>query len=105
MSPIAELRCHLEDFSSRCLTCRWFGPRLHVGVAQDITADAEQLQRKIRDTAYSAEQADLCARELIEKVVADDLVTPDEIPDLKKALRYIVRSANADHEASELASD
>ena len=85
MSALRELRAHLDFFSGRCLAGRWFGARLHVGVA------------------YSAEQADREADKIISGCLADGVVTVEEVAKMKTALRMIRRSAEQDRKLCELA--
>jgi len=104
MSPTTELIASLARFSGRCRDRGWFGALFHVGVCQDIAADVVANQNAIRDTAYAAETYDREALRLIDEVLADGKVEQSEIAALKKARSLAAKSAECDHDASELAT-
>lgn len=66
-------------------------------ILRDLRADIGQAAARV----YTAEQADIAAAQLLERVLDDGRVTAAEIPHLQAALRHILNSAAADHDAGE----
>ncbi len=98
---LSELSAHLATFRASLRGRRQHGDQLQVEVAQDIVADAAAQQGRVGQLAYTAEQADLEAGQLLDQVLADKRVTPDEIPLLQRAARNVRRSAATDRKITE----
>lgn len=101
MKHLVELREFLSETATRCRAKGWFGALCRVEVAQEIAADVGRDQEKIAVEAYSAEQCDLEAARLIEEAGRDGFSNADA-PALAKALRLIRRSAQVDHDITEV---
>jgi len=97
MPFIHELKTHLAGLLPGLRRRRAYADLLQVEVAIDITADAATEQARAGRLAYTAEQADREAEQILRTVLADNRVTPEEIPLLRTALRNIHHSAEADH--------
>ncbi len=80
---------------------RHFGAVLQVEVSEAITADVAAEQGRVGRLAYTAQQNDLEAGKLLDQVLADGRVTPDEVPLLKRASRHVHRSAEGDQRITE----
>lgn len=102
-NAINELRGQLSTFALTCRARRWFGALFHLRITRAIANDIVREQRAQAETAFSAEQADLAAAQIIEQVTRDGKVTRSELSLLRKARRFIQRSARADHAISERA--
>ena len=98
---LAELREFLTGAQTRARADRQYGPLLELEVAADINAEAITASVAARATAYSARCEDDEAAGLLDRILADDQVTPDEVPLLKRALKHIRRSAAHDHQLAE----
>lgn len=101
MNPVAELRKYLAGFSARCRSSGWFGALFHVGVVAKIAEDVEANERKSARLTYAAEQEDHEAAAIVRRVLADNRVSPAEVPELRKALRLVNASAAHDRAAVE----
>lgn len=55
MNATAELRSYLGTFAARCREARWYGALFHVGVVDDIAADAERVEQAAAKLARKAE--------------------------------------------------
>jgi hypothetical protein len=101
ISPLLELRNFLARLAADYRRTRSFACLLKVEVASDITADVILVHRRARQSAHASEVYDLEASKIISEVLADGVITPDELPKLHRARRLVNRSAEADHDISE----
>ncbi len=95
-SPLTELIAYLRQMAGQLRARRRFGDLLHTEVALDIAADAAAQQARAAHLAYTAQQADIEAEQIMRTVLHDNRVTADEIPVLKQALRHVHNSATTD---------
>ncbi len=100
--PRKELQAWLASLIDGFRRRRQYGDSLRLKVAQDIVSDVAALETKARDTAFTSEQDDLAAEQLITPLLTDSRIPADDIPVLRQALRNIHNSAIADHRISEL---
>lgn len=98
---LSELRAFLTGAQTRARADSQFGPLLDLEVAADITAEAQNNADSARQLAHAARCADDEAASLLDRILADDQVTPDEVPLLHTALRHIRHSAGHDHALAE----
>ena len=102
-SPVSELRDYLREFMAECRVSKWFKALLHVRVVEQIAEDIEATRAKIEAEAHAAEVADIEADKLLLEVLADGIVSPAEIEQVRAAQRLIRRSATADQNVGQLA--
>lgn len=100
MKPVTELMSFLASLLPPLRSARQFGAVLNLEVAQDITKEVVAKADQLSAVAYTAQQADLEAAQLIGVITADGHLTDDELPLLTRALRHINRSAGHDHTLS-----
>jgi hypothetical protein len=99
---LSELRSRLTAFAEALRGRRQHGDQLEAEVCLDVVADAAAAQARAGERAYTAEQADLEAARLLSESLADGRITAEEIPCLRSALRHVNRSAQADHQITEV---
>lgn len=101
MNFLTELSAHIAGFRDTLRHRRAYADVLHVEVAQDIAADIAAQQGRVGRLAYTAQQSDLEARQLLDRVLADGRITPAEVPLLRTARRHVLRSAERNHQITE----
>lgn len=99
---LGELKDHLLAFARSLRGRRAFADVLQVEVAEDIRADAARQQGRVGQLAYTAQQSDLEAARLLREAIADGHITADEVPEIRAALRHVIRSAHSDRRITEL---
>lgn len=101
--PLDELRAWLRASATRFATLRLFGPKAREEVALAIAADAVAATNAVARAAHSAETHDREAIALLDRILADGLVSSEELPALRRARALAARSAETDHDISEQA--
>jgi hypothetical protein len=100
-NPVSELVRFLAASVGLARTARRFEEVMTVEVAQDITAEAVTHVQAVGAAAHKAEVYDREAVKLMDEVLADGVVTPDEVKQLRKAREFAKRSAEVDHDITE----
>lgn len=101
VSLVRELQDHQTEHAQRCIVMRWLHSLFYLRVEQDITKDIVEHEKEACAMAHKAEVDDAEADQLIQDVLADGKVTPDEVPVLRKAQRHVQASARTDHDLTE----
>jgi hypothetical protein len=102
---LAELRDWLHATAEKLRAARQFHPLARVAVADDITADAIALSNSLAAAGHRSECYDLEAERILERLLAEHAdLTADERRELRRAKALVHRSAEADHEITELAA-
>jgi hypothetical protein len=102
LHPITEMRRFLQGALREFRGSRHVDGELIIEGALDVQADVEKVATLVRDTTHKAETCDREATKIIDDVLADGRVDPSEIAALRKARRLTNRSAELDHDASEI---
>lgn len=98
---LAELSRWLDHCTKHFRAARIYHAASHFEVGEQILADELAARAGEAAIAHRAEVHDLEARHLLAAALADDAVTPAEIPALRRALALIDRSAADDHALAE----
>lgn len=98
---LQELHRFLASTAADYRARRQPGPQIDAEAAQDIAADLTRSTAACGATAYTAEQLDRQAAATLTHVLADGRVEPAEVPQVRRALRSILRSAEHDHDLTE----
>jgi hypothetical protein len=102
MKPLLEMGRYIAGSISLTRAKRQFGELLGWEAAQDIHTEIVTEVRQVRDVAHAAETYDREALRELDVALADDGVINAE--EAKKIRALVTRSAEADHNASELAA-
>lgn len=98
-SPLAELRDYLCGIADEFRSARKFHELTEVQTVQDIATDDSKRLGIAGGLLLAAEQQDLNAADIIERILADGKVEAVEMPLLRNALALIKGSAVNDHKA------
>lgn len=102
--PLAELRAWLTASVARFRSLRLFGPVAREEVAIDIVEDAITQSNRAAALAHKSETYDREAAADLRALLAEPTLSRHVRRHLQRVRRLVLRSAEADHDASEAAT-
>jgi hypothetical protein len=104
LRPLVELRTWLRTTAAHLRSARQYGPLARATVALDIMADCLAERAADARLAHAAETQDREALAILDDILADGIVTPEEILLLLHARALVARSAEQDHDLADRAT-
>jgi hypothetical protein len=103
INPLSEICLYVAGWLRACRANKSHGEQAGVETLQDIVAEAVQRNQEVVAVCHAGETHDREAVRLLDQVLADGKVERSEVAALKRARALTQRSAECDHDASELA--
>lgn len=103
INPLSEICLYVAGWLRACRANKSHGEELGVETLQDIVSEAVERNNEVVAVCHASETYDREAVCLLDEVLADGKVEASEVASLKKARALTHRSAECDHDASELA--